>query len=642
MFEDAAAYLAEHGVQTFRASGAEITFHCMWCPDGDQKGKGKCYLNTETWLWDCKRCGTKGNRRTLLKEFGDEETVEYIPGSDPGKRRAVLEAAVSSAADMLLNNPRILKYLMTTGYYDDDDGVKRLGRGLSADTIDTYQLGYVPKAVGFSGCIGDHHRADIIAAGILTDAGREWYSDRITIPYRTRGTVVSLRGKDPNGKYFTAAGDSVRLFNSDSLAGAQDAIICEGEFDALVLQQKLQLSTNARTRATAVVAIPGAGALPTGFESYFSDCKRVFIALDPDDVGKKGALRIKEMLGSKARIVELPEDLPKCDWTEFLSGRGMNVGDVMELLATAAGKRLWSTSDTHAKWKRQRVEAPGMQFGFSQLDGWYAPGAQPGDLIVALAKTGVGKTNLLTNVTYNTRSRPSLFLSCEMTAVQVYDRLRRIAHFWNPFASDLEIDEMYRLLRIVDTRLVPGDVTTLCAEYEEEMGFRPQQVMVDYLGYAAKSYPGGNAYERTTNAVMGLKEDAKLEDVVLWTPSQVNRMAEDGKPIDADSARDAGTIEETADLLVSLYRPADAIEATKDAVPSGDVRLGVLKNRHGAIGMATSLRFSAASLVLVDGYSPRAILDKVAEENRRAWRGDSYESIYAAQAQTQLSLVSAA
>ncbi len=608
---DASAYLADKGVQVFRANGSEVTFHCLWCPDGDTKGKGKCYFNTDSWLYDCKRCGVTGNRRTLMKHFGDvDDSPAYLPGQDPMARRKVLEDATEVAAEMLENNPRVLKYLKD--------------RGLSMQTIIDYKLGYVPRSTSLCSSV-TASVADQVAAGIRTEAGKDFFRDKIIIPYLQRGSVVQMRGKDIEGKYFTCSGDSVRLFNSDSMAGADDVIVTEGEFDCLILQQTLQLSKDPKVRATAVVGIAGAGALPQGFDQMFSQAKRVYVALDPDDTGKKAAIKIKELLGSKARIVELPTDLPKCDWTEYLTKREKGLSDVLELLGTASGKRLWSAAEAGAKFRKRRADCTGIQFGFTELDGWFRPGMEPGDLIIPLAKTGVGKTNFIVNIAYNTRLTPSLLVTLEMSASQVYERLLRVFRFHHPLAEEWEVEEAFQNLRIVDeNRLGEGDITALCGEYEDEMGFRPQLAYVDYLGYYAKGCKGTGAYEKTTNAVMALKAEAKDSEVALIAPHQVNRQAEDGKPLDASDARDSGAVEETADLLLSLFRPEEAVTG-REGMPSAAVRLGVLKNRKGGKGMQTGLMFSTASLALVDDGTPAA--NMAMEENRLIWRGSEYPDV---------------
>lgn len=621
---DLAGYLAGKGLAVFRANGSEVTVHCVFCTDGDPRGKGKLYLNTESWLYDCKRCGTTGNRRTLLRHFGDDDgDVTYLPGQDPIKVRKVMQEAVELAHEMLVGNDAMLQYL--------------LDRGLTANTISRYKIGYVTPGWSLSSNLSeDATRADKLVAGIIMETAsgrdREFFAGKIVIPYGQRGSYVQMRAKDPKAKYFTPPGHAVRLFNSDALAGAEDVVITEGEFDCLVLQQLLEGSLDPRTRATAVVGLPGAESFPAGIEHFFTEAKRVYIALDPDDPGKRGALKLKELLGSKARIVSLPDDLPKCDWTEYITKRDARLSDVLELLSTASGKRLWTVADAGAKWRRRKMDGSGIHLGFPELDAWIDPGLEPGELCVPLAKTGVGKTNFLCNVAYYSRDVPTVFVSLEMMASQVYERLRRIHHFWNPLATDAEIDHAYRNLMIVDeNRLREGDLTALCAEYEAEMGRRPQQGFVDYLGYYAKGCKGSGQYEKVTNAVMALKAEAKDGEIALISPAQVNRTAQDGRPIDADDARDSGAVEETADFLLSLYRPNDAVLAdttmAQNALPSAAVNCGVLKNRKGPRGRQTSLVFSTASLVMLDPRAHPFAAKMVEEENRMIWRGDTYATV---------------
>jgi hypothetical protein len=630
--DDPATYLASHGLQVYRASGNEVTIHCPFCLDGDPKGKGKCYVNSETWLYECKRCGERGNRKTLLRHFGDEDTVEYLPGSDPGARRRVLEEYADHAADLLANNEAMMLYLM--------------GRGLSAETIIESRFGYVPKNWGACKSLPtDHKKADLIASGMMTEGGREYFSDRITIPYLSRGSVLSIRGKDPQGKYFTATGDVVRLYGVDDLADAEDVILTEGEFDRAILKQTLASCPDAKLRRTAVVGLPGAGVLPSGFESMFGDVKRLYLGLDPDDTGKRFMAKIKDAMGSKARIVELPETLPKCDWTEFLRPEGPHGGhgwrDVADLLSQASGRRIFSVRDAGAAWRKQQNAQAGIKLGYAALDAQLAPGLQPGQVCIPLAKTGTGKTVFLANVAYNVRSRRTLIISLEMTAAEVYNLLQRIYRFWHPFDSEHQMDEALSLIRIVDeNRLNQEDVKALVQEYTDEVGDPPELLMIDYLGYLARGMKGADSYERTGAAAMHVKAIAKSVGAAVITPHQVNRGADDGKPLTADDARDSGVIEETGDFVFGLWKPDEAIDLQtgQQGAVTGNVTLGLLKSRHGGKGKIFPMKMSAASLVMVCPTNRRAVI-KVDQENARINQGETYADIIKGQSQAQLTLV---
>lgn len=621
---DLVEYLTSKGLQVHRAAGPEVTVHCLFCPDGDPKGKGKLYLNTDTWLYDCKRCGNAGNRKTLLEHFGDDDSVTYMAGSDPAARRRVLDEVAQLAHEMLLTNERKLEYL--------------LDRGLSPDTIVEARLGYIGANVGISRMIpsaGHVSKADLVSAGVLTMAGREFFNDSLTIPYLSHGTTVSLREKKPDGKYRTTGGDKVRLYNVDALRTANDVIITEGEFDAMILGQHLRASNDPRLRMTAVVALPGAGSWPDNLETYFTQAHRVFIGLDPDDTGRDYATKLKALLGSQARIVELPRALPKCDWTEYLRDRtdahphgGHTANDVAALLVDAdlAGKRMFSVSEARAKWGKRRDEQPGLKFGFMGLDSVIRPGLKPGQIAIPLAKTGTGKSVFLSNVVHNNRDRRTLYVSLELTAAEIYEHLRRIHHFWSPAADAAEMDLDYSKLRVVDqNRLRGGDLATLVGEYTEELGGSPELLIVDYLQYFARGFRGASQYEKVSDATMEIKALAKEHDLAMIVPSQVKREAKDGQPIDADDARDSGVIEETADFVISLYRPDTAVR-TEGNIPhiTGAFNAGLLKSRHGGKGRVFNLRFSNLSLAIVDNLDRKAVA-RIEQENNLYARGVHYD-----------------
>jgi hypothetical protein len=652
---DIVSYLAAKGVQTFRAAGNEVTAHCVFCPDGDPKRRGRLYINTVDGVYQCKRCEEAGNLKTLMKHFGDEPVTD-LPGQDPAAAQRALRDADAICRQMLQNNDDVLSWLLSSGAVDGHPEWG-LGRGLDAQTILDRGYGYAAPGWSIKDHLLDHgHKlADIRAAGLLTHREDDFLAGKVTIPYVVRGSVVQLRGKELGGKYFTGPGQNVRLYGVDDLADADEAIITEGEFDRDALKQILAVSPDARLRNTAVVGIPGAGSLADGFPNYFNHLKRIYIALDPDATGQKGAIKIKEKLGSKSRIVELPltPEGAKQDWTDLIARKGWTWREVKRSLGDASGKRVFTFGDGEEELARveNSPAGQGIKLGFSAWDAAIDPGIRPGQVAIILARPGAGKTQWLCNVMYNLRRRiPQLFISLEMTKAEVVMRLKRIYHFWNPTATVRDMEDAFSLLRIVDNnRLTVEEFHQVIDEFTEDVGEPPRMVLVDYLGYFARGVAGSNPYEKTSNAAMALKAIAKGDrgsglrgpTVAMIVLSQVNRGVKDGQPIDLDDARDSGVVEETGDFLASLYRPEDAVEVAEQRshMTSGRVHMTILKSRHGGKGIRIQLRASAASLVMVDEGTKHAT--RVGQENAAIDSGKTYAQIREIQAprQGQLAVV---
>ena len=134
---------------------------------------------------------------------------------------------------------------------------------------------------------------------------------------------------------------------------------------------------------------------------------------------------------------------------------------------------------------------------------------------------------------------------------------------------------------------------------------------------------GASPYERVSKAVITLKEEAKACQVGLFVPHQAGRTAAGGTPVSITDARDSGGVEDTADILMGLYRPSDA-NRDGNAV-DGTVRAELLKNRNGRYNVTTSLNFSLASLAMVDKHSVEGRI--VDEENNMIFRGEDYAAV---------------
>jgi archaellum biogenesis ATPase FlaH len=639
---DVIAYLAGKGLRGRAASGGrEMVFPCFFdCQEPVDSKKRKLYISADEGFYHCKVCGVSGGTYMLQQHFGDEPRTGT--NDDPFTRRRILDSATELGQSMLINNDDVMLYLLTE-------------RGLSAETIIERKIGFIAGSWSLVGTLPAGISAEQVRNTGLVHregprAGSDFFYRHILIPFISRGHVIQIRGRAwgevKGGKYLTGPGDPPRAFNADSLDGAEEVIITEGEFDAMILAQTLADAPEARLRKIAVIGLSGTSALPQDFDALLSDVKRVYVGFDSDGPGTKAADVIKERIGARARVLLLPyEDGRKCDWSEYLlsdvppeghskwkydhpyAGHGWR--DIHRLLSNASGKRVFSIAEAGEAFRAYRQTHSGVKTGYRELDAVLHPGLLPGQVVVFLAKTGAGKTVFLCNLAYQMRSQKVLFVSLEMTREEVYDRMRRIYLFHHPDQNEVQAEEALANVFVCDeNRLGERDLAILIAEFRVEAESPPDVVMVDYLGYYARGAKGNTPYEKATNAVMQLKAEAKAGRFVIIAPSQVNRLAKEGKRIDLDDARDSGAVEETADFLLALYRPDDAVLSEgviNNAQPTGRVMLSVLKSRHGGKGRELKLQMDLLTLAVV--ADDTGLARRARAHNDMAWRGLTWEEM---------------
>ena len=142
-----------------------------------------------------------------------------------------------------------------------------------------------------------------------------WNGYRITIPIKNReGAIVSFRlARDPEDstspKMLSTPGSRVTLYGQEILQHQPERIIiCEGEFDRLVLETK---------GFHGVTSTGGAGAFPGGWARFFFGIPEVYVCFDLDEPGKQGAERVASFI-QHARIVTLPAEVgEKGDLTDY-------------------------------------------------------------------------------------------------------------------------------------------------------------------------------------------------------------------------------------------------------------------------------------------------------------------------------------
>jgi DNA primase len=179
-------------------------------------------------------------------------------------------------------------------------------RKIAEEMINRFNIGYAQGGLRDHVMNELHYPAEAcIEAGVLKklNSGEigDYFHDRIIFPNLKNGKVVHLTGRDFNGsepKYLHLPGPILNLFNEDALIN-REVIITEGPIDCITGVQY----------GHPTVAIYGSNGFKPEFVPRFSRCEIVYICLDGDSAGERGALRIGESLGKKARIIQLPEGI---------------------------------------------------------------------------------------------------------------------------------------------------------------------------------------------------------------------------------------------------------------------------------------------------------------------------------------------
>jgi DNA primase len=119
----------------------------------------------------------------------------------------------------------------------------------------------------------------------------------------------------------------LELYGRENLKdNPSEIIICEGEFDRLVLEAN---------GFKAVTSTAGVRAFKKEWAKLFENIPDVYICFDNDEAGKSGAVRVTRFV-PHAKIVELPEEVgPGGDVTDYFVRLGRSRDDFIKLLAEA-------------------------------------------------------------------------------------------------------------------------------------------------------------------------------------------------------------------------------------------------------------------------------------------------------------------
>lgn len=232
-------------------------------------------------------------------------------------------------------------------------------------------------------------------------------------------------------------------------------------------------------------------------------------------------------------------------------------------------------------------------------------GLQGGNFVILAGSTGMGKTATALNLVINMarHGKKVLFFSLEMTTDELLTRIIAIEasiSFENIRNRNLSEEEMAKYVAYVDSKrfkqfqnliTIPA-ITSLNITKIEEIVQKTKAdiIFVDYLGLVKGDSSKQNTYEQISDISRRLKLLAIETNKPLIALHQLNRDMKnrpDKHPTLSD-IRDSGKIEQDADFIWFVYRPAYFdISADKTAF-----EFILAKSRHtGKAGNIAKLKF---------------------------------------------------
>lgn len=236
--------------------------------------------------------------------------------------------------------------------------------------------------------------------------------------------------------------------------------------------------------------------------------------------------------------------------------------------------------------------------GYLSFDKLLGGGLLRQGLYILAARPGCGKTTLgLKLAEHAAKNGVCLFFSLEMSAEQITAR-RIAAECGLPIGrlmvgQKLSDDEQARLANAAsalsehDFRLNRApDASVADIAQAAHLTKNLRLVVVDYLGLLQSDERGLSIYERVTKNSAALKALARSLNVPILCLAQLNRASEqrtDKYPSMAD-LRDSGAIEQDADAVILLHRPAMYELESRKPWEAQTLTAIVSKNRHGSTG----------------------------------------------------------
>ncbi|MFC0522577.1 DNA primase [Pontibacillus salicampi] len=302
-------------------------------------------VSTDKQIFHCFGCGKGGNVFTFIREMEGVSFQEAVKLLADKSGHQLPESAISQE-DAKQGNPEIqnmyeahtwlakLYHHLLRHTKEGKDGYELLQeRGLSDETIDTFQLGFAPNSKDFTKKFLEnkgYHPQSMVRAGLLSYNDDGQYSDRfrgrVIFPIRNhQGKTIAFAGRSVNGgdpKYLNSPETELfhkgkLLYNFDLARGEirkqGEVVLLEGQMDVISAYQA-GIKHGIATLGTAITE--------TQAKLIRRYVEKVIICYDSDNAGVEASYKAANILrkaGCEVRVASIRDGM---DPDEFIRHYG--------------------------------------------------------------------------------------------------------------------------------------------------------------------------------------------------------------------------------------------------------------------------------------------------------------------------------
>lgn len=309
--------------------------HWACCPFHNENS-ASFSVNSVKQFYYCFGCGASGTALKFLQEYDSLNFVEAVeelartvgvevPREEQSQRSQQRQKQQRTSYDLMA---KCAEYFEQQLYQHPNANQVQdyvVGRGLTEETVKTFQIGYAPS--GWDNLIkqfNNHEQTnrELLTTGMLTqnEKGRIYdrFRERLMFPIRDiKGRVIGFGGRvmrpDDKPKYLNSPETPI-FHKGNELYGLYEARRALKDFDnILIVEGYMDVVALAQQGIKNAVATLGTATTPTHIQKLFKQTSEVVFCFDGDAAGRRAAIRaLSNTLGEikdglQAKFLFLPD-----------------------------------------------------------------------------------------------------------------------------------------------------------------------------------------------------------------------------------------------------------------------------------------------------------------------------------------------